>query len=392
MTAPKASASVAAEPTVILSGYEIVGCDPQFSPDGSLLAFSARPVDHSAGPDVFLWRVGQEAAEPVTSRHGDLLGGWYGQQMLVSEISAGGGSGDAATTSGGTAAVGTTSYIFDPSTGATLEIGRPMLLPVVDPTGRFLIYWVGTVKLDPASGLWQPAAGSLYFDRWSDLALIPASLGPVATPTASTSPAVSAAPTPAETTTPTPTPTLPPTLTTGPTTSPAPTGTAAATQTEGPSTAPATESASVAGTSSPTRASLPQILPVSAAPGAVQDWVVRWDASGQHVAVWVAESGSSEIGRLSLFSIDPTTGQVDTNEPLMGADKVLAGIEFDDGHLVYTSAVDGKTYMQAIPAVPESTVSTPVPATATPTVPDQLPSGAIGSGSRGPRQSDRPGN
>jgi hypothetical protein len=76
----------------------------------------------------------------------------------------------------------------------------------------------------------------------------------------------------------------------------------------------------------------------------------------------------------------------------MGADKVLAGIEFDDGHLVYTSAVDGKTYMQAIPAVPESTVSTPVPATATPTVPDQLPSGAIGSGSRGPRQSDRPGN
>jgi hypothetical protein len=113
MTAPKASASVAAEPTVILSGYEIVGCDPQFSPDGSLLAFSARPVDHSAGPDVFLWRVGQEAAEPVTSRHGDLLGGWYGQQMLVSEISAGGGSGDAATTSGGTAAVGTTSYIFD---------------------------------------------------------------------------------------------------------------------------------------------------------------------------------------------------------------------------------------------------------------------------------------
>ena len=58
---------------LILSDYEIVGRDPEFSADGSQVAFAARPVDHSTGPDVFVWRVGQEQAVPATFHHADLM-------------------------------------------------------------------------------------------------------------------------------------------------------------------------------------------------------------------------------------------------------------------------------------------------------------------------------
>ena len=121
----------------------------------------------------------------------------------------------------------------------------------------------------------------------------------------------------------------------------------------------------------------------------VHGWVVAWDSSGGHVAVWVADPGSSRIGRLSLFSIDRGSGRVETNEPLLAADKVLANVAFDEGHLVYTSAIDGKTYMQAVPAVPPSTVATPVPPTPAPT-----PGGAPAIESPAPSNlpTDRPGN
>ena len=362
--APASTATTLVGPIAILSGYEIVGRDPEFSADGTLLAFAARPVDHSTGPDVFVWRVGQDRAEPVTFRHADLLAGWYGRQILISEISA--------TASDGTGAAGYSSYIYDPSTEAAREIDRPMLLPAVDPTGEYLIYWSGTVEFDPASGLWQPGTGDLYFDSWADLTLTPVSLGTVASPTDSPSPSPSATPASDATTTPAPTETPTPTSLDGQT--PAPDA-AAAGSTETPA---AQDSA---------QAPVPQILPVAAAPNQVQGWIIRWDASGRHVAAWVAESGTSRIGRLGLFSINRTTRQVDTNEPLLAANKVMSSIAFDDGHLVYTSAVDGKTYIQTIPAVPPSTVATPAP-----TLPGELPSDGTASDSPPPQNTDQPGN
>lgn len=376
-SAPAGSASSSAQPTAILSGYEIVGRDPEFSADGSQVAFSARPVDHSAGPDVFVWHSGQEQAVAITFRHADLFAGWYGQQILISEISVVPGSdGAAASASAGAAAFGSTSYVFDPTTGTARKIGRPMLLPAVDPTRQYLVYWSGTVEFDSASGLWGPGKGDLYFDTWADLTLTPASLAPVAAPSESTGPAAPVTPSAAVAT---------------PPPSPAPTPTPASSAIETPSTQPSAtvsaEPSPAASAQSPVPPALPQLLPVAATPGTVHDWLVRWDALGQHVAVWVADPGSSKIGRLSLFSIDRAAGLVDTNEPLLAADKVLPGIAFDEGHLVYTSAVDGKTYMQAVPAVPPSTVSTPVPAT-----PGQAPSGAAASESPSAQPTDRPGN
>jgi hypothetical protein len=368
-----------ASAVAILSGYEIVGRDPQFSPDGSLVAFSARPVDHSTGPDVFIWRSGTEQAQPVTSHHADLFAGWFGQEILISEITADLGpatatagatasaaamgtvgasatAGATATASAGAAAsggpgtVGSTSYVYDPGTGTALEIARPMLLPVVDPTGRYVVYWSGTVEFDPVSGLWQPGLGNLYFDSWSNLTLVPASLGQVATPTETATAAASTTPAPQAT------------ATVAPTEAPSPSPGATEEPTAGPSPAPTGEPGAPPATQNPPAGpSLPQLLPVAVTPGTVHDWLVSWDATGRNVAVWVADPASASVGGLDLFSIDRAVGLVETNEPLLAADRVMASIAFDRGHLVYTSAVDGKTYLQTIPSLPPSSALTAAP-------------------------------
>jgi hypothetical protein len=303
-----------------------------------------------------------------------MFAGWFGLQILISEISVPNAS-DGASASPSAAispdASRSTSYVFDPETGKALKIGRPMLLPAVDPTGRYLVFWSGTVEFDPASGLWRPGHGDLYFDTWSDLTLTPASFAPAPTPTGSTGPSAPAAPS-SDAPTPSPAPTLAPA--------------AIDTPTAAPSSAVSPGSSEAAQTQSPPQPTLPQLLPVAATPGTVHSWLVRWDTSGRHVAVWVADPGSAGIGRLSLFSIDRATELVDTNEQLLAADKVMANVVFDGDHLVYTSAVDGKTYMQAVPAVPPSTVSTP-----TQGAPGEQPSGAAASGSAAAQASDRPG-
>ena len=61
------SPSLTPEPTVatalaIASGVKVVGESAAFSPDGDWFAFSARPADGSTGPDLYLWRVGDEPA------------------------------------------------------------------------------------------------------------------------------------------------------------------------------------------------------------------------------------------------------------------------------------------------------------------------------------------
>ncbi len=306
----------------------------------------------------------------MTSRHSDLFAGWFGQRILVSEIAAG-------TCADATAAtaemIGTTSCLFDPASGDIQRIDRPMLVAGVDPTGRYLIYWSGAVEFDTVSGLWQPGKGELYFDRWADLTLVPASPDPKSLASQAPAATESAAPS------------LEPSL------SPAPAADQTAPATQTPSTQPgasgspqpsATPTAG-AKTPEPTQSALPQLLSIANSPASVRQWVVRWDAAGQNVAVWVADGGSTEIGRLSVFSVDPSSGLLSAT---MGADEVLSAIGFDNSNFVYTSAVDGKTYMKPVPVMPPALVST-----AKPTAPSQAPGSAGSSG--GPASaSDRPGS
>jgi hypothetical protein len=383
--------------TAILSGYEVVGGDPEFSPDGKYVAFAARPSDHSSGPDVFVWHVGDRRAHAVTAHHSDLFAGWFDSKVLVSEIAAGTASSSAVPTDAvaspppDAGTLGSASFVLDPATGKTLEIDRPMLLPVVDPTGRYVIYWSGAVEFDPSTGLWQPGNGDLFFDLWSNLTLSPASLtGPLAPAgTASAMPSELPPPPasemPVSTDLPVDQSALPSALSSAPPSaeiSASPVAVSSETILPSVVVSP-TPAVSEAATAAP-EPQLPQTLPVTRSSGLVQTWSVRWDATGDHVAIWVADVGSTRVGRLSLFSVNRNDDSVDTTEPLLAADKVMAGVGFDATHRIYTSAVDGKTYLQAVPSVPPSVVptATPQPSQAS----DATPTPAA------PLSTDRPGN
>ena len=362
-------------PTAILNGYKVVGRDPEFSADGLWVAFSAAPTNLTNGPDLFVWKVGQGRAQAVTTAHADLFSGWFGTQILVSELSSvpslpavGASSSDSATpassdsgspSASSTAATSvptltapsgpaTTSYLFDPATQDAQRIDRSMLLPVADPTRTFLIYWSGTIEVDAASGQLKAGKGNLYLDTWANLKLEPVSLdGIVPVPTASATSA-SQEPSASPSASPSPSPSPSPEATASPETSASPT------PTPEPSASPV----------------LPELLQVAAS-NSVESWVVDWDATGDHVAVWVADSASRSVGVVNLFSIDRGSGRIATDGPLFHA-RGLPSIQFDNGRLVYTTPAegsDGKTFLVQIPPTPSSASPSPT-ASETPSATD----------------------
>ena len=353
-------ATVAAQPTAILDGYKVVGRAPEFSADGSWVAFSARPADLSVGSDVYVWRTGWERAQAITTSHADLFAGWFGQRILISEFATSG-SGDEAT-----------SYVYDPVSAAVTRIDRQMLLPVVDPTGTYLVYWSGTVAFNSATGMWEPGQGDLYFDEWANLELVPAQFGE----------AVSQ---------PTPKPTAAPSETTAASMQPSddasPAMTAPGESASGEASLAADDQ--VSATPEPS-VSLPQLLPVALGPGTVRDWTIRWNSSGRYLAIWVADPPPTDAGHVTLLAVDPNTRLLNTAQPLLSA-PARSNIAFDDTDLVYTSPTqggDGKTYIVPLPEVPPTPPVTPE-ATAPS---DSSGSGQPPTGDSTPIPSDRPGN
>ena len=369
-------------PTAILNGYKVSGRDPEFSADGQWVAFSAVPTDNSSGPDLFVWQVGQERAHAVTSSHADLFSGWFGTRILVSELTAGpvapaadasssnsstptasdSGSPSAATPSGTpspTAAPVTgpsaTSYLFDPATQNVQRIDRSMLLPVADPTRTFLVYWSGAIVLDPVSGQFKVGKGNLYLDSWANVKLEPASLaGVVPTPSAT-----------------------PSTASQEPSASPTPPATASNEATPSSSSSPSASDVGSLASSTPQPSAspvLPALLRVSAVDN-VENWVVDWDVTGQHVAVWVADPSSQSVGVVSLFAIDRGSGLVATDMPLFAA-RGLSSVQFDHGFLVYTTPAegsDGKTYLVPVPPTPPTPSPSPSPSLSATEAPSQTP-------------------
>jgi hypothetical protein len=387
-TIPTTPATVAAQPAAILDGYTVVGHVPEFSADGSWVAFSARPADLSVGSDVYVWRTGWERAQAITTSHADLFAGWFGQQILISEFMTSGSVDEASATSepsssptaSATAAppvqatptVVATSYVYDPVSAAVMRIDRQMLLPVVDPTGTYLVYWSGTVAFDSTTGLWEPGQGDLYFDDWANLMLVPAQFGE----------AVSQ---------PTSMPTAAPSETTTTSAQPSDDASSVATAPGASASDGATPAADGQVSATPEMSvSSPQLLPVALDPGTVRDWTVRWDSSGRYVAIWVADLPSTDAGHVTLLAVDPNTRLLNTAQPLLSA-PAGSNIAFDDTDFVYTSPTqggDGKTYIVPLPEVPSTPSVTPE-ATAPS---DSSGSGQPPAGESTPAPSDSPGN
>ena len=140
----------------IASGIELIGESAAFSPDGSWFAFTARPEDGTRGPDVYVWRVGETAARPLTTDGSTVFASWDGNRVVASRP-------DDPTPSAPTGPAVTVR--IDPSTGAETPAGD-MWRPVVDPTRSRAIGWTGSLARS-ADGTWAPGEGRLELRDWT---------------------------------------------------------------------------------------------------------------------------------------------------------------------------------------------------------------------------------
>jgi hypothetical protein len=284
-TSPSPIPSSAIENGVIeiASGVTVVG-ETAYSDDGTWLAFSARPSDGSAGPDLYLWHVGDPTARPVTTDHDTYFSSWLDNQVLASSVivpvaadpssTPPDPSADPAASAAPAVEAHPSSFLLDPATLVRSAIAQPdVWLPVVDPTRRFVAFWSGTLSAT-ADGLdWRPGTGSIVLDGWST-GIAPA---PVATPDASAEPAA----------------TTPPV---GPIGS-----------------------------------------PVTLVEGAAPAFAGKFDPTGTRLAIWVADDQDTTVGRLYLQVLDPTTGAVDTSiAPLPGV-PALRRFSIEAGRLAWVS-------------------------------------------------------
>ena len=296
----------------IITNVTIVGRGAGYSPDGAWFAFSARPADGSAGPDIYVWHVGDPQALPLTSDHASVFASWVGNQLLGSRAMPAAApapdaslpleatappepgpspfaspSGDVTASPEPTPApeFSARTFLIDPSTG----IETPMLgadwQPVVDPTGVWVAAWEGTVRAAPDGLTMVPATGRLVIHAFQ----------PLVDPNASAEPSV------------------------------LPLESAADQPTELP----------IDGSPAPSDGAL--IEPQVVAEGPIAEFDARWDDTGTWVAFWLADPVDPSIGRLSLLHIDPTTGLVD--HPLGAPQDVpaLPGFSMGAGRLAWAT-------------------------------------------------------
>ena len=283
---PSASPSASSASVVeIARDLKVLDTTAAYAPDGSAFAFTARPDDGSHGPDIYLWRVGDAQAAPITTDHRSVFGSWAGASIVGSTVTAGS-NGRLERPLAFLIAPGATEPTLQPQTGLAWR-------PVVDPHGRAAVYWSG--RLEPTEdGLgWTTRSGKLVVGRWDDVT-------PSAAPSASSSPAASA--------------TTTVTIINDATSSP-------------DESATASDDADQPRNRSET----------TIANGPLTDWDARWDITGTRLAVWIADSNDPTVGRLSLYVVDPFNGKIDLSKPPLENEPALAGFALADGHLAWAA-------------------------------------------------------
>jgi hypothetical protein len=156
---PATSASPSPEPTVaadlaIASDVEVVGSSAAFSADGHWFAFTARPADGSRGPDIYVWRVGDDQARRLTTDGATTFASWADDMVVASRPSP-------------DEAAGVITVTIDPASGDEAAAASTWR-PAVDPTGRRAVAWAGTIESATDGAGWRPGDGSLELQAWPD--------------------------------------------------------------------------------------------------------------------------------------------------------------------------------------------------------------------------------
>lgn len=232
------------EPTIaatlaIASGVEVVGESAAFSADGAWFAFTARPADESAGPDIHVWRIGDAEARRLTFDGRTVFASWDGDQVVGSRAN----PEDPTTAS---------SIRIDPEDGTESPAGEAWR-PMVDPASRHAVAWSGTIQPTADGSGSLPAAGQLELIPW-----------------------------------------------------------------------PAARE----------RAAGEATLVVD---GPLTDYDVRWDETGQWFALWIADPEDAEIGRLSLFHVDPETDRLAELDGAPAGVPALPGFSIGEGRLAWAT-------------------------------------------------------
>ncbi len=180
---PSPTVSISPSPSTdgvveIASNVLLVGQSAAYSSSGTWFAFTARPPDGSLGPDIYVWKVGEPTAQPVTTDHRSEFGSWFGDMIVGSSVV------DKSTTESGATQTGrdAVSFLLDPLTTDRVPLpqtGRTWL-PSVDPSGRQAVYWTGSLRLAPDKPVYLPDAGRLVLADWGTGTAAPTE-GPVPT-------------------------------------------------------------------------------------------------------------------------------------------------------------------------------------------------------------------
>lgn len=80
-----------------------------------------------------------------------------------------------------------------------------------------------------------------------------------------------------------------------------------------------------------------ELAETTIADGPLADWDARWDETGTRLAVWVADADDPTVGRLSLYVVDPSDGQIDLANPPLKDKQALAGFSIADGRLAWAA-------------------------------------------------------
>ncbi len=160
---PTATASAMA----IVSGVTVVGDSAAFSPDGAWFAFTARPADGSAGPDIYLWHVGDALAKAVTTDHRSVFGSWAHGLVIGSRPEAPA-IGDAPSPDpSALVAVTPVTFSIDPTTGTEVALTFKGWRPAVAPTGDRAVAWQGSLVVSIDGSSITPADGQLSLVDWT---------------------------------------------------------------------------------------------------------------------------------------------------------------------------------------------------------------------------------